>query len=192
MNLLLSSENNGLEIAYETTIEQEYQELLEYYERYLRAAPAPAVVREKEKDISLPIGFDWRKYLFDKVTEMTGYEPWINEGENYLQVRVNNNYEATVVEGPQRVLQITGIVTQREFEELQKRSRSLWFGHGLEIALVPKKGGGYNLVQATSQQPLSSKSVNHPVPAEQKLLADSIADFASKVEEWKRNLYARR
>lgn len=190
MNLLHSSDNNSLDIAYKTTTEQEYQELLGYYQRYLKSAAAPEIA--ETPNTVLPVGFDWRKYLFDKLAETTGYEPWINESENYLQVRSNNTYEATVVDGQQRVLQITGIVTQREFEELQKRSRSLWFGKGLEISLVAKKGGGYNMVQATTQQILASTSVNNPAPAEQLLLADAIAEFVSRVEEWKRNLYARK
>jgi hypothetical protein len=43
MNLLLSSETNSLEIAYKTTTEVEYQELVAYYKRYLVGSSASPV-----------------------------------------------------------------------------------------------------------------------------------------------------
>ena len=40
MNLLLSSEMNSLDIAYKTTNLEEYNELLDYYNRYIKLISA--------------------------------------------------------------------------------------------------------------------------------------------------------
>ncbi|MBA9077069.1 hypothetical protein [Rufibacter quisquiliarum] len=190
MNLLLSSETNSLEIAYKTTTEVEYQELVAYYMRYL-VGSSTSQVRETE-NLPKVESFDWREYLFNGITKASGWEPWIQENENQIRVKTNNTYVASV-DSARGVLQITGIVTQREFEELQaKSSGSHYFGKGLAISLVPHRDGDYNRVMATTKETIQTKTINEPAPAEEKMVADAIIDFVAKVDEWKQSLYSGR
>jgi hypothetical protein len=90
-------------------------------------------------------------------------------------------------------LQITGIVTQREFEELQRNSSgSHYFGKGLAISLVPRREGDYNKVLGITKETIQTKTINELAPAEERIVADSIIDFVAKVDEWKQNLYSGR
>lgn len=79
MNLLLSSETNSLEIAYKTTTQEEYSELVDFYNRYIKQ-------KEKEKKQILHD----KNYLIDSISD-SFEQIRISENENGLVLKTRRN-----------------------------------------------------------------------------------------------------
>ena|SRR6218665_1884937 len=106
MNLLLSSEMNSLDIAYKTATLEEYNELLDYYNRYIKRT-------EKEN-----INF-YKNYLFETLSNK--FESLrIYENENELAFKTNNNNYSCFIwntgKKNQNKLRVSGILSRKEFD----------------------------------------------------------------------------
>lgn len=178
MNLLLSSEMNSLDIAYKTTTKEEYNELLDFYNRYIRK-------NEKEK-----MNFD-KNYLFETISNK--FERIrIYENENELAIKTpNNNYSCFIWntgEKKQNKLRISGILTGKEFENSRNSKNEIQKRTNLEIEFIEagnRNGYGYNSVWATSIDFLESQNMNYILPKEVNKISENIIKFISEIQNIK-------
>jgi len=101
MNLLLSSEINSLEIGHATENWKEYNDLLDYYQRYIRIGePVPC------NTIAGQPAADLKEFVHSIREEFKGTAknswPWL--GENTLHISTGrNNYSVTINNGTLRI-----------------------------------------------------------------------------------------
>jgi hypothetical protein len=180
MNLLLSSEMNSLDIAYKTTTLEEYNELLDYYNRYIKRT-------EKEN-----INFD-KNYLFETLSNK--FERIrIYENENELAFKTNNNNYSCFIwntgKKNQNKLRISGILSGKEFESSKYLKNEIQKRTNLEIEFIEggnRNGYGYDSVWATSFDFLETKNMNYIVPKELNLITENILNFITEIQNIKNN-----
>ena len=156
MNLLLSSEMNSLDIAYKTTNDEEYNELLDYYNRYIKQT-------EKEN-----LNFD-KNFLFETLSNK--FERIrIYENENELAFKTNNNNYNSFIwntgKKNQNKLRISGILSGKEFENSKHLKNEIQKRTNLEIEFKEGENGYYNSVWATSIDYLETQNMNYIMPKE--------------------------
>lgn len=176
MNLLLSSEMNSLDIAYKTTNQEEYNELLDYYNRYLKQT-------EKEQ-----INFD-NNYLFETVLNKFS-QIRIFENENDLAFKTKrNSYNSFIwnIGKDKNKLRISGILSSKEFENSKSLKAEIEKRTNLEIEFseAGRNGIGYNSVWATSTEILETQNLNYIFPKELKKITENIVDFITEIENIK-------
>lgn len=176
MNLLLSSEMNSLDIAYKTTTEEEYDELINFYHRYI-----------KQTHIE-EINFD-NNYLFETISK--NFEQIrIYENENELALKTKrNNYSCFIwnVQKSQNKLRVSGILSQKEFENSKYLKSEIEDKINLEIEFIEggRNGYGYNSVWATSKSLLKTESMNYIFEKEKKQITADIINFIKQIEQIK-------
>lgn len=169
MNLLFYSEVNSLEIAYKTDNEEEYLELVEYVNSYIRkeeyggTSPHPSLA-----DI-----------LFQK-----GIQVKEDDGGLFLQSR-RNRYDAFIEHLPngKNYLIINGIVSQKEFEYSLDKVEELENNTGLYIKRIPGYGNLYDQISGTKS--ILSKSLYQPIHSEIDSLTECILEFIENIERLK-------
>lgn len=175
MNLLLSSEMNSLDIAYKTTNLEEYNELLDYYNRYIKQT-------EREN-----INFD-KNYLFETLSNK--FERIrIYENENELAFKTNNNNYNCFIwntgKKNQNKLRISGILSGKEFENSKYLKSEIQKKTNLEIEFKEGENGYYNSVWATSIDYLETQNMNYIIPKELNKITENIVDFITEIQNIK-------
>lgn len=178
MNLLLSSDMNSLDIAYKTTTEEEYNELLDYYNRYIKQT-------EKEN-----INFD-KNHLFETLSNK--FERIrIYENENELAFKTkNNNYNCFIWntgKKNQNKLRISGILSGKEFENSKALKNQIQKRTNLEIEFIEggnRNGYGYDSVWATSIDFLETQNMNYIMPKELNIITENIVNFITEIQNIK-------
>lgn len=178
MNLHLSSEMNSLDIAYKTTTLEEYNELLDYYNRYIKQI-------EKEN-----INFD-KNYLFETLSNK--FERIrIYENENELAFKTNNNNYSCFIwntgKKNRNKLRISGILSGKEFESSKYLKNEIQKRTNLEIEFIEGgnlNGYGYNSVWATSFDFLETQNMNYIMPKELNKITEDIVNFITEIQKIK-------
>ena len=175
MNLLLSSEINSLDIAYKTTNKEEYDELLDYYNRY---------IKQTEKENS---DFD-KNYLFQTLSnEFDRIRIYENENELIFKTR-NNNYNCFVWNSGKRnenKLRISGILSGKEFENSRKLKNEIEKRTNLEIEFREGGNGFYDTVWATSNGFIETQNMNYIIQKEVNIITENIVNFISEIQNIK-------
>jgi hypothetical protein len=178
MNLLLSSEINSLDIAYKTTNENEYHELYDYYNRYIKQ-------NEKQQ-----IKYD-NAYLYETLTKK--FERFrIYENENELAFKtINNNYRSFIWNSPKKnhnKLRINGILSGKEFERSKYLKNEIQKKTNLEIEFVEGgtiSGYGFDSVWATSLNFFETQNLNNIIVTEQLEITEKLLSFITEIEKIK-------
>jgi hypothetical protein len=176
MNLLLSSDMNSLDIAYKTTNLEEYNELLDYYNRYIKQT-------EKEN-----INLD-KNYLFETLSNK--FERIrIYENGNELAFKTNNNNYSCFIwntgKKNQNKLRISGILSGKEFESSKYLKNEIQKRTNLKIEFI--EGGsqnGYNSVWATSFDFLETQNMNYIKQKELNKITEDIVNFITEIQNIK-------
>ncbi|HYH16539.1 MAG TPA: hypothetical protein VD794_15020 [Flavisolibacter sp.] len=178
MNLLLSSENNSLEIAMKTETKEEYDDLYQYYERYLKAAVAQTVSSNNT------IELDWREMLDKKLFEYLGREAYITEKDNGLQINTSNRYEVFIWNGKTNTLRISGILSGKEYH-YARNNMGIFQSSKMTIELQEGRSGHYDTIWGTLPN-FKSHSINQLVRGEEETIVEAIAKFIAGIDNFKR------
>lgn len=178
MNLLLSSEMNSLEIAYKTTNGEEYNELFDYYKRYIKQTSLEDVNINKD-------------YLFETI--LNKFESIrIYENKNQLAFKTNNNNYSCFIwksnKNNENKFRISGILSQKEFESSKHLKDEIQERTNLEIEFLESgnaNGYGYNSVWATSKDILETQSINYLKQSDLIKITDYIIDFITEIQKIK-------
>jgi hypothetical protein len=175
MNLLLSSDNHSLDIAVKTTTEQEYRQLMEYYELYIQKAAGQQAA-----------AIDWKQTIAEKLWQSTGRKPRIYWEDRSLLINTGNRYEAFIDSSKTNSLRICGILSSKQFACALSSERLFPVQTpGLLIELEPGRKRHYDRVWATMPG-LRSNMMQALNKADAHLVSASIVEFVSGVEEFKK------
>lgn len=181
MNLLLSSEINSLELAYQTENESEYQELKEFCERYL------SIDFDKTKVQNETFTSDWRDHVCNTLRENAGINiKATQENEAFLVNTGTNNYTSFIYNGKQNHLRISGILSGKEFEFLNDNKDSIPKIDGVVLELIHGQNRHYDTIWATSEKPLNSYDLNNVYDNEKSLVADQVTNFIIEIDNFKK------
>lgn len=169
MNLLLSSEIASIEIAYKTENKEEYLELVEYVNSYIR----------KEEYGGTSPHHSLADILFQK-----GIQVKEDNGGLFLRSR-RNIYDAFIEHLPngKNYLIINGIVSQKEFEYSLDKVEELESNTGFEIKRIPGNANHYAQISGTKS--ILSKSLYKPLHSEIDSLTECILEFIENIERLK-------
>jgi predicted metallopeptidase len=175
MNLLLSSEINSLDIAYKTTTKIEYDELLDYYNRYIKLTV--------NEDIELDKNylFETLSYKFERLK--------IYENENELVIKTNNNSYNCFIwntgKKNENKLRISGILSVKEFENSKHLKSEIENRTNLIIEFNKGGNGYYDTVWATSSNFIETQNMNNIYPKELISLTENIEKFITEIQKIK-------
>lgn len=187
MNLLLSSENNSLEIAMRTETKEEYDELYQYYVRYLKdvgdnsqpitAAPAPTSARKSF----------WMERLSKRINDLARQESYIEKADNKLLIKASNRYEAFIWSvGKASRLRISGVLSSREYQ-YARSNMGIFQSSRMTIELQEGRNGHYDLIWGTMGD-FRSQSMNELLEEEEEVVIDAIAKFIAGIESFKKTV----
>lgn len=181
MNLLLSSEINSLELAYQTETEKEYNELKEFCERYLQ------IDFSRNETLSNNLNTDWRDSVCNILSEKLerNIKVWQENGTFHINTGTNN-YSAFIWNSKHNQLRISGILSGKEFEFLQKNSQNLPKVEGLKIEMQHGSKGHYDTIWATGELPLKSSDLDSVNDKEKQLIAQKISEFIFEIDVFKK------
>jgi hypothetical protein len=178
MNLLYSSDTNSLDIAYKTRTEEEYDELIDYYERYLKNSTRRVTAKFDQ------FQGDIYDYIIDKLShEMRLGVGILFEEPNSVTLNTRNRFDLFISES--RQLNISGIFTKAQFKFISSRPDLIKSKPNMKLELSQGGNGRYDLIWGTIGNNLLTKSLDNVLESEKELLADSIIDFVLYVENIK-------
>jgi hypothetical protein len=181
MNLLLSSEINSLELAYQTENDIEYQELKEFCERYL------SIDFDKTNVQNEPFNMDWKDHVCNYLREKNGTNIWVEQQEGAFLVNTGiNNYTSFILSEKQNYLRMSGILSRKEFEFLKYNKSSMPLVEGLKLELIDGKTRHYDTIWATSEKPLNSYDLNNVYDNEKPLVAEQVTNFIIEIDNFKK------
>lgn len=176
MNLLHSSDTNSLDIALKTETEKEYNELWDYYLRYIKRSSADTQVKPNARI------YDWRSDLEKRLRQSFGYILHIKEQPNRLTINANNRYEVSI-SSENKTLRLSGILSQKEYEYAIKAPGSIR-NSKLRIEYLEGGEGQYNTVWGISSN-IKSPSISETIVDEAMFIVDLIVEFIEAVEQLK-------
>lgn len=183
MNLLFSSEINSLEIAYSTETDKEYQELIDFCERYLHIDFNNLKTNSKEIDQSM----DWRMYVGNSLSEALGSTIKMNEVDNSYQINTGiNNYSCFIWNEKQNILRLSGILSRKEFDFLYSQPKNIPHIPGIKIELIKGGNGYYDTIWGSYELPLKSRTLNILENGENMIVSKKIIDFVLEIDGFKR------
>ncbi len=186
MNLLLSSNNNALGIGYMTETKKEYDDLVEFYRRYLPESNIKDNVskpkyspNELTQAIKLNLkkcGYSWAKSYF------------IKEGTMNINTR-NNIYSAFLfTDGDKSVLRISAILTQDEYEKAKHNFSNLKQATDMKVELTHGGEKYYNTLWGTSYSSFPFTHLKDTPSNFLEVVSDQICQFVLAIEDYKRQM----
>lgn len=183
MNLLLSSEINSLEIGYLTETESEYNDLFNFYKRYILKHKASLSFVENS-DIN------FQEYLHESISGFSDRRISIFYDQGSIRINTGrNNYQSFIYNQRGNFLRINGILSQKELEFANYNIILLRKNINLKVDLQKGQNGYYDLVWGTSPNKLKSQSLNKICKEEKIEIANSIINFVQEIEELKKNCH---
>lgn len=181
MNLLLSSEINSLELAYQTETESELNELKEFCVRYLNIDFTNRISSNTE------LSGDWRDYVCNQITENIGRR--INAKQENGAFNINtgtNSYSSFIYNSKQNVLRISGILSGKEYDFLFRNKDKMPGVNGLTIELQKGGNGYYDTIWGTSEMSLMSFDLNNVIDKEKSVIAEKVTEFILEIDGFKK------
>ena len=178
MNLLLSSEINSLEIAYQTETETELNELREFCKRYLYIDFSGSSSAKYEGD--------WSDSVCGAISEIIGRK--VNarqDNETFLLNTGSNNYTAFIWNSKKNMLRISGILSGDEFDFLSKNQQNIPKIEGFKVELQKGGNGYYDTIWGTLEISLKSADLNYVLDIEKSIIAEKVVNFILEVEGFK-------
>ncbi len=167
MNLLTYSDMNSLDIAYQTETDSEYNELIEYYERYLKIfhdseLKVESNIYSNEKHYERIENGYWTEYLSDLISNQLDRNCRIKIDESSIDIQCGNIYEAFISNTKKgSFLNILGIVTKKEFEILETQKDIFKENSRLNITLKKGNKNSYDTAWHYSELKLKSSKIGY-------------------------------
>jgi hypothetical protein len=181
MNLLQSSDAASLDIAYQTETKEEYEELVDYYNRYIKQASKPVKQSRPRK------AAHWKEEVRNALSQQLNRKVSISDSDGKIVINAGNQYEAFIGNGKTNDLRISGILTNREFL-YAKNNISIFQGKKMQIEVVDGKSKYYDTIWGTLPD-FKSSYIHQLDNEEDDTIADAICKFIVGIEQLK--LYAK-
>jgi hypothetical protein len=182
MNLVEYSDSNSLDIAYKTETEEELNELMEYYRRYL-------LIGKDSKPMAGPMlsSGNWQIALEKKLRKKTKEKFEVFFDGKELKCQGPNNYSAFIQKrGDQNFIMIFGVLTIPETDALEYKEYNSQNIFSLDTVLCKADDFcQYNTIRHYSNLPLTSKKFEKLNSRELDILSDLMANFVAVVQRHK-------
>jgi hypothetical protein len=184
MNLLLSSEINSLDLGYMTSTKEEYLELIDFHETYLKRNFLSSN-DDNHND-------DWKDRLLnllrDKFKKINAFE---DENKIFFKTS-SNNYEVFISNEYQRnTLRMTGIISGSEYEYANSIADEL-DKNNLVFEIMRGRNRHYDSIWATLDINLKASNINDVNNIESRNVVNAVVDYISQIEEIKEYCYKNR
>lgn len=186
MNLLLSSDTNSLDIAYKTTTEEEYNELIKFYERYLQQRTSPNPLKLKPSaDQTILANYDWKADLVSKVKRDFPKKHFVKFNGSRVIIDTGKKCEAFISNEKINFLRISCILSSSEFSFLQ-REKSI-FNEDNKLRLQAQKGNNnfYDMIWGTGKNALRANNLLELNAEEGEIVVECVVQFLHVVHEIK-------
>jgi len=182
MNLLLSSDINSLEIGYLTETQKEYDEIVDYYSRYISKH------KESTQDDTKKAGH-WLDLIFDKL-ELNSRKLRIKLDDSNVTIETGiNSYQAFLWNKNNcNILRISGILSKKEFDIISKETIKLEQEIGLKIEMQPGQKGYYDLIWGTGLETLKSESLNSAIESEYIKISNEVYNFITIIDNRRKEI----
>ena len=167
MNLLTYSDMNSLDIAYQTETEKEYNELIEYYERYLKIfkQSQPNIesnIYSIEKHYKNIKNGNWSEYLSDLISDELNTNCRITFNESSIDIQCGNIYEAFISNTKKgNNLNILGVISGKELDILETEKDTFKENSRLDGTLKEGNNNSYNTAGHHSKIKLESSKIEY-------------------------------
>lgn len=194
MNLVESSDKDSLDIAYRTETKKEYQELLEYYDRYIQnntSFSKKLQTKNIDKKYQVTNG-NWLPQIETILQRELGkkfYSKFQNgslilNGPNQYYAHISNNYGKNSIN-------ICGIVSNKEYGELVTNPEVIH--KHISIKKYFKENGNYsfqnNSIWYHSNIDLKSSYLEYLYKEDYDTVIDTIIGFIIDLQNFKEDLY---
>jgi hypothetical protein len=195
MNLHHSSDTNSLDIGLITENAKEYDQLLNYYKRYIQSHGIGKNIKvdnngsfsnenqRHDKGAGFGRYYNWRQDLESKLSNLIGREVFIQENYRELKIQAGNNYTVSIENGYCNSLSAVGILSGKEFEYATNNFNIFKSGM-MKLDLLEGKNRSYDTICGTISN-IKSKSISNLVSEEQPMIVDSIVQFIAGVNQLK-------
>lgn len=182
MNLLLSSEINSLEIGYMTDTKEEYEEVSEYYNRYLK----PFDKCESVETVEDAHWLDAIKRDLDKEYGRLKIEN--NEKGIAINTGINNYTIFLHEDNGKKILRMHGIISSKQLDVLSEQTKNIESKLGLRVFVQKGAKGHYDLIWGESKMPYIATSI-HSIPKHDfKRIGEEVKSFIIEIDNWKRKI----
>ncbi len=178
MNLNISSDTNSLDIALKTENNEEYKELYQYYNRYIK--------NTLSKNTEYVDDSNWLESIDKMLAKEFQIKVYIQELEGKIVINTFNRYECFIFNNKTNELRISGVLTNKEF--IAANTKSYFQSTNMKIELVKGGNGNYDTIWGTVTN-LKSRSINELYKEDEKNVIDSILGFIVGVEKFKKMFY---
>jgi|GEM_PF-2036783 len=203
LNLLLSSEINSLEIAYKTCTRREYRELCDFRDMHLvsqedkeqkvkeqeeKVKKEEAEKKRAEEEKSQTIvkkNINWKEKICRELREALGWEVSIYYDVDRYVLQTGNRYEFGIGGENSFRLNISGILTSKEYNKAANRESLFSKETGLKINFYRGGNRSYDTVWGEFERNLSSTSINSLSDTEMRGIMNSIITFVKRIEKFK-------
>ena len=180
MNLLNSSDQYSLEIAHKIESENEYNEIAEYYKRYIQSFGD----NQSSNMTTLESEIFYR---------LQTYIPKIKIYSGHNSVTINtrsNKFHASIINyHGSHYLKISVPLSYDQFTQQKLFQSKFKLPADLKIEFVNGKKGYYDLAIGNLEKPLDSKHISDVLQTEKSMIANAICMFISKIEDFKSLVY---
>lgn len=183
MNLLLSSEINSLEIGYVTETIDEYNDVLEYYQKHL------SVYKTRKENCEVNL-VHWLDLIVDELDKKCK-ELYIDTDEGGITIKTGiNTYRVFFyTDHNKNILRISGILSGKQYDALSTCTNNLEKEIGLKIITQRGAKGYYDLIWGESIESYSNSSIHNIKNDEARRVSNEVKKFiltidAKKTEIW--------
>jgi hypothetical protein len=180
MNLNSSSDNHSLDIALKTENKEEYDEVVEYYERYIKRE---TLLQPTKVATTYP---DWREELERRLEGKLKRNVNVRSYNGYIKIFTSNQYRVSIENESGLLLKVSGILSYKEFQFLYS-NRNEFRGSTMDIEMIKGNDNHYNSIWGTLNG-FRSRHIESVYKNEEEKLIDTVFDFITRVEEVKRKV----
>lgn len=186
MNLHYSSEVNNIELAYQTETKKEYEELNDYYKRYLLPYKKKTPVVGFSSDLMNRPYFD--EQLSNALSKrMQDKRIYVNRERNTIRINANGNrYDAHLEPNH---FEITGILSGKEFDRALQEGNALIRKFTFYTTLNEGGSGYYDTISGIGSWPFNTSDFDRLSDQHFKGLIEGIVNFIGEVDGFKRRGY---
>lgn len=176
MNLLRSSDQHSLEIGHRIETKKEYDEIAEYYKRYIYPY-------ESNKS-------DFSTTLDDEIyNRLESNFPKLKIFSNYNSMQIRTGYNCFDIEiekqNHDHFLVIRSVLSKKEYDYRSHLLSHFTFPKDLGIDLIEGGERSYDLAIGFSQTGINSKQISNVINSEKEMVAKLITSFIQNIEDFK-------
>jgi hypothetical protein len=173
-----------LDIALKTENKEEYDEVVEYYERYLKRE-APQQVATQATSVAKTY-YNWKDELDRKLEERLNRNVNIRSYRDYFKIYTANEYRVFIVNEGSNILRVSGILSYNEFQFLNS-NRNEFRGSKMDVEIIKGNDNHYNSIWGTING-LKSRNIQFVYKDEEEKIIGAVFDFITRVELIKRKI----